>query len=135
VNLKYVTILKPQDLQTNCEITCTQFCAIDLHKGRKAMYSSTTKVEYATDITLGRIVRFKKLWSATQKWCKKFCYAGARTACRLVPFIFSATFGDCLVGILCLSAGPDWPQGRSGKCPMGRMPGGPAAGLTRSIGH
>jgi hypothetical protein len=25
--------------------------------------------------------------------------------------------------------GPDWPQGRLGKCPMGRMPGGPAAGL------
>jgi hypothetical protein len=26
---------------------------------------------------LGRIVRFKKLSSATQKRCKKFCYAGA----------------------------------------------------------
>jgi hypothetical protein len=25
------------------------------------MYSSSTEVEYATDITLGRIVRFKKL--------------------------------------------------------------------------
>jgi hypothetical protein len=70
--LKYVTILKPQDLQTNYEITCTQFCTIDPHKDRKAMYSSSTKVEYATDITLGRIVRFKKLSSATQKRCIKF---------------------------------------------------------------
>jgi hypothetical protein len=37
------------------------------------MYSSSTKVEYATDITLIRIVRFKKLSSAKQKRCKKFC--------------------------------------------------------------
>jgi hypothetical protein len=70
------------------------------------MYSSSTKVEYATDITLGRIVRFKKLSSATQKRCKKFCYAGASTACRLV--VFSATFGYCLVGVLCLSVSLSW---------------------------
>jgi hypothetical protein len=54
------------------------------------MYSSSTKVEYGTDIMLGRIVRFKKLSSATQRRYKKFCYAGASTACRLV--VFSATF-------------------------------------------
>jgi hypothetical protein len=65
------------------------------------MYSSGTKVEYATDIMLGRTVRFKKLSSATQKRCKKFYYAGASTACKLV--VFSGTFGYCLVGILCLS--------------------------------
>jgi hypothetical protein len=65
------------------------------------MYSLSTKAEYATDITLGRIVRFKKLSSATQKRCKKFVFAGASTTYRLV--VFSATFGYCLVGILCLS--------------------------------
>jgi hypothetical protein len=33
------------------KITCIQFCAIHLHE-ENAMYSSSTKVEYATDITL-----------------------------------------------------------------------------------
>jgi hypothetical protein len=64
------------------------------------MYSSSTKVEYATDITLGRIVRFKKLSRATQKRCKNVCYAGASTACRL---IFSATFAAIFWLEFCVS--------------------------------
>jgi hypothetical protein len=88
------------------QIPCTQFCAIDPHKRRKAMYNLSTKLEYATDTTLGRILRFKKLSSARQKRCKKFCYPGARTACRLV--VFSATFDYCLVGILCVRVSLSW---------------------------
>jgi hypothetical protein len=94
VNSKYVTILKPQDLQ-----------AINPHKGRKAMHISSTKVEYTTDITLGRIVRFKKLSKRNAKRCKTSCYVGASnltsTACRLVAF--NATFRYCLLRILRLS--------------------------------
>jgi hypothetical protein len=68
------------------------------------MYSSSTEVEYATDITLGRIVRFKKLSSATEKRCKHFCYAAASTACRLIfrkvsdasCSAFTNIFGCCL---------------------------------------
>jgi hypothetical protein len=96
----------PRIFRSIVKITWTRFCAKDPHKDRKAMYSSSTKVEYATDIMLGRIVRFKKLSSATQRRYKKFCYAGASTACRLV--VFSATFGYCLVGILCLSVSLSW---------------------------
>jgi hypothetical protein len=40
---------------------CIQFCAIPPHEGRNVIFSLSTKVEYATDITLGRIVRSKSL--------------------------------------------------------------------------
>jgi hypothetical protein len=54
------------------KITCIEFCAIDPQDGRNATYNLSTKVEYATDITLGRIVsKIKKLSSETQKKCKK----------------------------------------------------------------
>jgi hypothetical protein len=55
-----------------------QFCAIDPHEGRNAMYSLSTKVEYATDITLGKIGRLKSY--RVHKRCKKilwFTYYGA----------------------------------------------------------
>jgi hypothetical protein len=45
--------------------------------------------------------KIKNVSSAMQKKCKKFSYAGASTACRLVAF--SATFGYCLLRILRLS--------------------------------
>jgi hypothetical protein len=62
------------------------------------MYSSSTKIEYATDITLRRIVRLKSYRMQRKKGAKSFVIAGASTACRLVTF--SATFGYCLLGIL-----------------------------------
>jgi hypothetical protein len=36
-----------------------QFCARPPQEGRNAFYSLSTKVEYATEITLGRIGRLK----------------------------------------------------------------------------
>jgi hypothetical protein len=76
-------------------------------EGRNTMYSSSTKVVYATDITLGRIVgTIKKLSSATQKDARSFVIAGASTACRLVAF--SATFGYCLLRIVRLSLPLSW---------------------------
>jgi hypothetical protein len=54
------------------------------------MYSSRTKVQYATDITLGRIVRLKSYRVQRKKSTTSFV-----TACRLVAF--SATFEYCLL--------------------------------------
>jgi hypothetical protein len=39
------------------KITCIQFCAIPPHEGVNVMYS--TKVEYATGITLGRFSSYR----------------------------------------------------------------------------
>jgi hypothetical protein len=50
------------------------------------MYSLSTKVGYATDITLGRIIRFKNYRVQSKKVAKSFVIAGASTACRLVAF-------------------------------------------------
>jgi hypothetical protein len=51
------------------------------------MYSSRTKVEYATDITL---VKIKKLSSATQKGANSFDIADPSTAFSFI--IFSHVF-------------------------------------------
>jgi hypothetical protein len=57
------------------KITWVQFCTIDPHEGRNARYSSSTKVEYATDITLGRLVWLKS-YRVQCKKRKKNCYRG-----------------------------------------------------------
>jgi hypothetical protein len=57
------------------------------------MYSSCTKVEYATDITLGRIIRLKSYRVQRKKGARGFVIAGAGTVCRLVAF--SVTFSYC----------------------------------------
>jgi hypothetical protein len=63
---KYIRILK-QDLQT--------------------MQRLTTKVEYATDIRLGRIVRLKSYRVQRKKGAKSFVIAGANTVFSFIAFL------------------------------------------------
>jgi hypothetical protein len=54
------------------KITCIHFSAIFPHEGRNAMYSSSTKVEYTTDVTLGGMVRLKCYLVQHKKGAKCF---------------------------------------------------------------
>jgi hypothetical protein len=56
------------------------------------MYSSSRKVEYSIDITLGRIVSLKSYRVKRKKGVKFFVIAGSSTAGRLVAF--SSSFGN-----------------------------------------
>jgi hypothetical protein len=51
------------------------------------MYSSSTNVEYATGITLGRIVRLKSYRVQRKKCAKCFVIAGASSAFSFIVFL------------------------------------------------
>jgi hypothetical protein len=69
-----------------------QFCAIPPHEGRNAMYSLITKVDYATNYTLGGIVRLKSYEYNAKKVQKVFDFH----SCILWDISFIARFYDSL---------------------------------------
>jgi hypothetical protein len=52
------------------------------------MYSLSTKVEYATDIALERIVRLKSYQVQRKKRATSFVIAGAGTAFSFIVFLY-----------------------------------------------
>jgi hypothetical protein len=62
-------------------------------------YSLSTKVEYATDITLGRIVKLKSYRGQRKKGPKSFVIVGATTAFLFLVFLH-CVYLKCFSAIL-----------------------------------
>jgi hypothetical protein len=63
------------------------------HEGKNAMYSLSIKVEYATVITLGRIVRLKS-YRVTAKKMQKFMVFIHSILTRFCGSVFLKRFAD-----------------------------------------
>jgi hypothetical protein len=81
-----------KDFRPIVKMKSIQFCAKHPHGGRNAMYSSSRKVEYNTDIILGRIVIVSKSYRVQRnKGAKCFVIADASTAFSLIIFVFCSS--------------------------------------------